>query len=770
VSGVLRRAAWPALLAAAVAASALAAAGGEAQQATCAAPPASPAYEADVQRALRARRDVWGDALLAARGGPTYDGAARFLRPLPLARAPGRRALTFSGVHYVALSGPVGPDGAGDVALHVADGSQIVSRRVGGASVSFSVGRDGSERFGSCLTRLGTPRLRDGHLPILEVTYTDAEGNRYRHESFATRIAGSGGVVSVVALDVEAAAGALVRLTPSTRGLRAQGTRLTAGGRTELVYSAGGTFDGTAVTYEIPAGAKRTLYIVRPITPAAGAPPAADAAAYGGLRTGVRRYWNRRLAEGAGVTVPEAHVMDAYRGVLAQDLALTWRYSIGNAYEQFSWPEGVDVAEVLAGWGHAAVARRMLETSFGRRPRPYPSWKRGQKLVGSALYYQLFRDRGFVARATPVLAAYVDQLAGEVRRDPHGLLGRERYSSDIPDDVYGLHAHAIVWQGLRSMARVWEETGRRELAARTASLATRLEAALRRAVRRSERRLPDGSLFLPARLLDGEGPYDRLTASRPGSYWNLVTPYALASGLFSRGSPEARGALRYMLRHGSRLLGLVRAGAFALYGPTPHFPESGTDQVYGINASRFLALNDEPDQLVLSLYGQLAAGMTPGTFVAGEAASVAPVAGQWYRSMYLPPNGAANAAFLETLRLMLVYEPLDRQARPRGLELAFATPRAWLAPGRRIAVHRLPTSFGVVSYTLVAGKDAVRVTMDVPVRGRLRSLRLRLRLPYGRRVTSVAFDGRPLRSFDRADGTIRLPPRPGRHRLVAGLG
>ena len=85
---------------------------------------------------------------------------------------------------------------------------------------------------------------------------------------------------------------------------------------------------------------------------------------------------------------------------------------------------------------------------------------------------------------------------------------------------------------------------------------------------------------------------------------------------------------------------------------------------------------------MLSLYGQLAAGMTRGTFVAGEGATVAPLGGERYRSMYLPPNGAANAAFLETLRLLLVHET------PDGLELAPATPRAWLAPGKRIVVRR----------------------------------------------------------------------------------
>ena len=62
--------------------------------------------------------------------------------------------------------------------------------------------------------------------------------------------------------------------------------------------------------------------------------------------------------------------------------------------------------------------------------------------------------------------------------------------------------------------------------------------------------------------------------------------------------------------HGARLLGLVRADASKLYG-TASPALSGTDQVYGFNLSRFLADQDDPDQLVLTLYGTLAAGMTP---------------------------------------------------------------------------------------------------------------------------------------------------------------
>ena len=187
-----------------------------------------------------------------------------------------------------------------------------------------------------------------------------------------------------------------------------------------------------------------------------------------------------------------------------------------------------------------------------------------------------------------------------------------------------------------------------------------------------------------------------------------------------------------MQSHGSRLLGLVRASAIALYG-APHFPTGGTDQVYGLDAARFLADLDEPDQLVLSLYGQLAAGMTRGTFVAGEGASVAPLHGLAFRAMYLPPNATANAAFLETLRLSLVHETGS------GLELAFATPRGWLAPGKTIEVAAAPTRFGPVSFTLTARAGGVDVSLDPPPRAR--TLRLRLRLPHGTRTLDLSGRG-----------------------------
>ena len=481
------------------------------------------------------------------------------------------------------------------------------------------------------------------------------------------------------------------------------------------------------------------------LSPATGRPPEIDASAYADARLAVSTYWEDRLGAGAQLDVPETRVMDAERALIVQSLVLSWRYSAGNPYQEFSFPESLDAAQVAAELGLYPVAASILRVSFTRATRPYPSWVMGEKLVAAADYLRLSDDRRFLAEETPLLAGLVAGLAR--RQSASGLLLPEAFSSDIPDRVQGLHAQTVAWEGLLAMAAVWAGDGHPGYAAKARRVAGRLGSALRRAVAASERKLPDGSLFLPMRLGGGEQPYSTVTENREGSYWNLVAPYALASGFFPPGSAQATGALDYLERHGSLLLGLVRAGGYALYGPGADPARSGTDEVYGVNLARFLAAEDDPGELALALYGQLAGAMTPNTFVEGEAASVAPLDGLRYRAMYLPPNGVAGDSFLETLKLMLV------QDTATGLKLAFATPPAWLAPGKTIAVSDVPTRFGPVSYSLAASGREVRVHVQLarPLPGK--TIELRLRLPGGERIRSIS----PRYRFNRRTSTINLP-------------
>ena len=137
------------------------------------------------------------------------------------------------------------------------------------------------------------------------------------------------------------------------------------------------------------------------------------------------------------------------------------------------------MAQVLGEQGFEDVARAILRTALTRPDTAYPNWKMGEKLLGSATHFRLFRDRAYLAGATPALRGYVATLGRQIDASPTGLLGRERYSSDIHDPVYGLHSQAVVWAGLRGMADAWQQTGQAALAARCRALAARLEAGLR---------------------------------------------------------------------------------------------------------------------------------------------------------------------------------------------------------------------------------------------------------------------------------------------------
>ena len=715
----------------------------------CPQPAPDPAYAASVNAALAAKQDVWGNQLLASPAGPTYAAAAGYLRPLllvgpPLGSAPHR--LTQSGVYYLAFGRPAEGRHPRTIDLHVADGSQIVSERATGTSLSVDVGEGRFERYGSCLARLAPARLGGGYLPILETGYVDRGGVHYRQESFATRIPGARRLVSFVRVTID----------PRGSGIAAARARFTV--------SRGDGHGRRSLTYSTPGTKPRIVYVA---WPSGALPFRVNGAAYRRARRSVGAYWNRRLAAGAQLVVPERRVFDAERNLLIQNLVHSWRYSLGNSYERFSW-ELIDTGEVMGAYGFTGTERSIVERAF-QSPTVFPNRAVGEELDGTADYFRRTWDGSLVEQVTPGLRHDLDELEYELDNDGSGLLFREPFGVDIQTPVYGLHDQALVLQGLRGMAWVWAVTGHAPLAAQATLIADRLDAGLRAAVAASDSWLPDGSLFVPVTLLDGQPPpFDALTGSRDGSYWNLVMPYALASGLFAPGSSEAQGVLDYLLGHGSRLLGLVRFRAFPNAGK-PGYRAPGSDDVYGTNVSRFLADEGQADQLVLSLYGKLAAGMTPNTFVSGEGSTIGPVEGEYYRSMFRPPNSANNTFFLETLKLMLVHETRDALGTPDGLELGFSTPRAWLAPGKRIAVRSVRTSFGLLSYTLDAEAGSIHAVVDVPGRVVPPILQLRLRLPPGERISAVVLGGKAFDRFAPDTGTIDLSGLHGRLDLAVAV-
>lgn len=111
-----------------------------------------------------------------------------------------------------------------------------------------------------------------------------------------------------------------------------------------------------------------------------------------------------------------------------------------------------------------------------------------------------------------------------------------------------------------------------------------------------------------------------------------------------------------------------------------------------------------------------------------------------------------ESAFLERVRIMLVME------EGNSLWLARATPRAWLAQGKKIAIKNAPTLFGPVDYEIVSDVDNGKITATVkmPARNAAKEVWLRLRHPTSAPIRSVTVNGKAWRDFNPAKEVVRL--------------
>jgi len=728
-------------------------------------------YADAVLAALQCGEDVWGQVQLDLPDGPSYHSISDLLVPV---FGVDTTFQTESGAYYLPLTEPYDAD---TFALHLADGSQVLSEAIDRwdpeivrparipsevLSYTFSVGRSGSERFGTALSRLAEPALAEGHLPILLLNYTDADGTRYTRESFATRLPGIESLVSFVKFTVrrQAATAAVIKVniadpaqSEDSAGLFQNGQRIQRGGHTYLLAEPCGQWAGSELTIglNLDESAEHIVYLALWTTPGEGA-FVLNAETYDEARGHARDYWCGVLAQGATFSVPEPIVMDAARSMLLQNLVMGRRYSVGNPYETAFSMVAHESIEPLGRFGfnqrYAQELAGLLHETNGPGPEWYESWERGFKLSSAVMHFYLTGDASIIEKGLDVYLGYLTDFERQQGADPFGMLTPERRAYDIPDYVYGLHSQAVAWRGMRDMAQVLVELGHYDSGKRFRDSAGALETALRRAAIQSGQDLDDGSLFIPVALGGGEQPHEFLPATRLGSYWNLVAPYALASGLFDFETDHAKRLLRYMDLHGAFFLGLTRFGG--LYEPVPPigevapegtagFKTTGIDNPMGFPTLRFLAEMDQPDRIVLALYAKLAHGCTRGTFIDGEGTTLAPVAGEYFRTTWYSPNSTSNAFFLDAFRYTLVRETHDSLGRPATLDLAWATPRSWLEDGKVIEVQDLPTEFGAVSFRIhsAIADGRVEVSVSLPDRREAGAASLTLRLPAGFHIDHI---------------------------------
>jgi hypothetical protein len=686
-----------------------------------------------------ANTDLWGQAAVRHPDGPSYEFFQDLLPPL--------RYVNTAFRHYpIVLSAPASPVKA----RWISNGSGINARadkkpmwKEVGFSVRFTVGK-GDETFGDKPKHLDGPRYADGHLPIVQTAYTH-DGVRYEQEALAA------------VRDPLAAAGTvLVRFTAkSSNGLvRAKidwnGPLTAVAGaihndqrETLVLFDSAWKWDReqNELTASLAVGQSALLAVTT--KPMANQPPALTGELYDQERKACSDVWNELLNRGTQLEIPEPVVQDAWRSLVVGNYLIAvgdrMNYSAGNAYDHLYEGECGDAVRSLLLFGQSADARKMIGPllDFNRQATRYHV--AGHKLQLLTYYYWITRDADYLREKQPVWRPVADFIISS-RQKENGLLPKDNYAGDINQQVYSLNSNANCWRGLRDLSAVLADMGQADESQKLAIEADSFRHAILDAVAKSEFRQTRPP-FIPNALFGAEQPQETLTATRLGSYYDLMAPYILGSGIFGPGSERETWMIDYLRQHGGIALGMIRS--------MPHQgefnQEPGVNVLYGLRYMLALLRRDEREQALVGFYGHLAQAMTCQTFIGGEGSRFFHGDDQG-RSFYLPPNSASNAMFLVTLRYLLIQDwDLDDDGRPETLRLLYGAPGRWLKEGAVVRVTRAPTAFGELSFSIEShlAKGEVIVDIDAPSR-RPEKWLVRLPLPRGWKVSSARIGDAPL--------------------------
>ncbi|NBR85502.1 MAG: hypothetical protein EBS84_06745 [Proteobacteria bacterium] len=698
------------------------------------------------EAALAAKADLWGEAALREPNGPSYEFFAPLLPPLRYVNADFR--------HYpIVLSAP----GAPVKARFIANGSGVNlpggarSWNDVGTPVTFRVGID-ELRFGEFPERLRGPRYEHDWLPVVRLDYQH-EGKIYRQETFACvepELA-QHGVVLVRFTLPDDEKGTVVAQIESKVALRSEPGR--------LVNEAGEIVAWFDSPWKWQPGRQRlvaplatpksaaTLAIATQPAPAT-LPSPVEWTASQRHRAAGESTWQELVGRGMQLSVPEPVVMNAWRSLLVGTHALIrsnrMHYSAGNQYDRLYQAEGCDALHALLWWGHEVRPLAVSQLDFTRKGLEFH--QAGHKLQLLTHLRDFTHDDAFIRELRPKWEKEIALIVNS-RTNAEGLFPREQYCGDIATPVFSLNSNAKAWRALRDFSATLDAMGEPDEARRLAAVAGEFKQRILAAVEKSSRPAAPG--FVPIALSGEEEPYDVITATKLGSYWNLMANYVLGAGILHE--PRERALLDYLQQHGGLVMGLTRSRPNVSFWTGPH----SANPLYGTRYVLTLLRRDEPERALVSFYGMLAQGFTWDTFIAGEGGSLTPLDARG-RLFYCPPNSAGNAHFLTMLRHLLVQDwDLDDDGRPETLRLAFATPRRWLEDGKEIKVERAPTAFGTIAFSLRSRLNAGEVIADFtpPARTPKQTL-LRVRVPEGWQVASARAGERELKVD--AQGTVDL--------------
>jgi hypothetical protein len=690
------------------------------------------------EEVIALKEDVWAEAAIRQPGGPSYE----FFRDLfPPVRYVNTKFLQYS----IVLSAP----GAAVKARYVSNGSAINPKadqkpmwydpKFG---VEFFVGEK-MEPYGADPDRLDGPRYADGWLPIVQTRYK-VDNAAVEQQAFASIGETEHGSVFLRFTARSAAITVTARVRADGALTHPGGGLCNADGSLLAAHSEGWQWnaDSKELSVHLDSGRSHDILVVtKTMKPDMPVPFLPDPAR-GVFRSVVVNGWKQLLGRGVNLEVPEPIVQNAWRAHIVGNEMIAvgdrMHYSAGNAYDHLYEGECGDATRALMLYGQTTDARRFIGPLLDFPRQDTRFHVAGHKLQLLAHYYLVTRDKEYMHEKAPVWNKVIDLIVNN-RQKPNGLVLPDRYAGDINKPVLSLSSNSACWRGLRDMALVLHDLGDHEKAAKLEAECEEYKAAILAAVAKSER-LETKPPFIPIRLLADEKPFDPLTATRLGSYYDLMIPYVLGSDIFM-GTERETWIIDYLRQHGGLAMGMIRNQSHQ----GPNAGEPANNVLYGLRYMLTILRRDDVGHALAGFYGQLAQAMTRDTFIGAEASRLFQ-GDERGRHFYLPPNSAANAMFLQTLRYLLIQDWQDTHGQPHELRLLYGVPGRWLEDGKSIKFERAPTLFGPMSFRTESrlSKGEVVVDIEAPPRAPTKWV-LRLPLPPGWRAKSASVGDQAVR-------------------------
>jgi len=339
-----------------------------------------------------------------------------------------------------------------------------------------------------------------------------------------------------------------------------------------------------------------------------------------------------------------------------------------------------------------------------------------------------------------------------------GLLEKWAYGGDLAEQMcYPLFPNVACWRGLYTTAELVRDLGDNATAERYFKEAADFREAILNAIDATYKTQANPP-FLPMHI--------EATAPDGGEFYQLFAGIIEDLQFFEFTDKRADYFDDFLKQDNRLFCGLPRFRSDN--GP------GGLDALYGLGSVLANLHKNRTKEFLLGFYAFQAFNMEHTCFGSRETnpvyASDLHLRERFPHAAFSDPLASSSAVCLLFLRHMLVTEEnLGASKFTGNLLLLSGAPRKWFEAGKSIRIEDAPTQFGNITLSVASHAEQNRIEAQVrfPSRNECAVVRLKLRHPLGKKMSSVEINGQKSEKFDPQREVVLIDRPAGEYRIVA---